>query len=208
MPHSLLLLGVWVGSRAEDWSCEGGVLPILQVQRLASRSWKQQSTTCTIERCWAYVSVLKDPQARSCPGGGPRFDPLPLTQSLHPPTSDLSPALLSSVLGGGGGQWAGLDLCSTWGTLSQTPLLLFSFGLFEWGCLNWIDLGKQKPQSAECQITHRVAYLKQAKKKKNNNYLLLCKFINIKNSQFRKFKMLDGHYSKITKKCIFLLKKE
>lgn len=181
MPHSLLLLGVWVGSRAEDWSCEGGVLPILQVQRLASRSWKQQSTTCTIERCWAYVSVLKDPQARSCPGGGPRFDPLPLTQSLHPPTSDLSPALLSSVLGGGGGggQWAGLDLCSTWGTLSQTPLLLFSFGLFEWGCLNWIDLGKQKPQSAVSDYTQGCIFKTSKKKIKK----IICYSVNSSTSR-------------------------
>ncbi len=71
---------------------------------------------------------------------------------------------------------------SRWFSRRQTPLLLtalFSFGLLEW---SWIDLRKQKPQSVECQITHRLTSPKQAKKKLN--------LMNIRDSQFWKFQTL------------------
>lgn len=98
------------------------------------------------------------------------WPPLPPTQPLHRPNSGLSPALPSSILGGREAMGGACSLQHTrdsrWTSRRQTPLLLatlFSFGLLEW---SWIDLRKQKPQSTECQITHRLTSSKQATKKK------------------------------------------
>lgn len=133
-----------------------------------------------MERCWGYVGMLQDPQAWSCPVGGPWFDPPP--SHTIPSSTNLRSLPCPPILNPGGGRKAVDGACSLqhtrdprWISRRQTPLLLaalFSFGLLQWGCLNLIDLRKQKTQSTECQITHRVASPKQARKK---HPLLLCK---------------------------------
>lgn len=125
-----------------------------------------------MERCWAYVSMLKDPQAWSSLGAG--WD---LTPSLLLNPFIRQPQVCPDPGWGGGRQVVG-GACSLqptrehrWISRRQTQLLLsmlFSYGLPEWGCLNWIDLRKQKPKCKGCQITRRLASPKQAKLNKKN----------------------------------------
>lgn len=96
-----------------------------------------------MERCWAYVSMLKDPQAWSCPGGGPWFDPPPshTTSSSAKLRSVPCPPILNPRGEGGNGRGLffaahkglSLDLQKTNPSPPRHTLFFWS----AWMKLNW-----------------------------------------------------------------------